>query len=135
MAALIYVDTHVAAWLYGGRIDLIPAGVRDLLNREDLLISPAVVLELQYLFEVRRTAAPAGEVVEALGADLGLKVCDLPFGEVARVAVGQSWTRDPIDRLIAGQAVARPAPLLTRDETILEHCPQAIWPKDQPTAG
>jgi PIN domain nuclease of toxin-antitoxin system len=134
VAALIYLDTHVVAWLYGGRVDLLPDGARNLLNSEELLISPAVVLELQYLFEIRRTAAPAGQVVEALAVDLGLKVCDLPFAEVARAALGQSWTRDPFDRLIAGQAQARPAPLLTRDETILQHCPQATWPKQTPPA-
>lgn len=79
MAPLIYLDTHVAAWMYAGRTDLLPAGVQSLLEEHDLLISPAVELELQYLFEVQGTAEPAAAVVAALEREVGLAVCDLPF--------------------------------------------------------
>ncbi len=114
MAPLIYLDTHVVAWMFAGRTDLIPEKARFLLDQHDLLISPAVKLELQYLFEIRRTAEPAKTVLEALGREVGLKVCDLPFAEVVEVALAQSWTRDPFDRLIVSQAALRGAP-------------QAVW--------
>ncbi|HLK10954.1 MAG TPA: hypothetical protein VKW76_06200 [Candidatus Binatia bacterium] len=45
MEALIYLDTHVVAWLYAGRVDLLSARAIQLVNDEDLRISPAVVLE------------------------------------------------------------------------------------------
>lgn len=128
MAPLIYLDTHVAAWLYGGRTDLLPQGVQALLEEHDLLISPAVLLELQYLYEIRRTAAPGQEVVDTLQRDLGLTICDLPFREVARVALTQSWTRDPFDRLIVSQAILRGLPLLTKDRPIHENFSEALWP-------
>jgi len=32
MAAVIYVDTHVVAWLFAGRLDLIPARARTLID-------------------------------------------------------------------------------------------------------
>lgn len=127
MAPLIYLDTHVAAWLYGGRTDLLPAGVRTLLEGHDLLISPAVQLELQYLYEIRRTAEPAQVVLNTLGSEIGLKLCDLPFPEVFAVALTQAWTRDPFDRLIVSQAILRGAGLVTKDEVIHEHFPQAAW--------
>jgi PIN domain nuclease of toxin-antitoxin system len=127
MAALIYLDTHVALWLYGGRIDLLPAGVRNLLEQNDLLISPMVFLEMQYLFELRRTSEPAATVLAALSREIGLGVCDLSFFEVAQEALRQDWTRDPFDRLITGQAVVRGAPLLTRDQDIRDHYSQAVW--------
>jgi PIN domain nuclease of toxin-antitoxin system len=127
MASLIYLDTHVAAWLFAGRTDLIPEKARALLNQHDLRISPAVVLELQYLFEIRRTAEPAQAVVEDLQNTVGLRICDLPFAEVVEVALSQSWTRDPFDRLIASQAILRGAPLVTKDEGIRDHLPQAVW--------
>lgn len=38
MAPLIYLDTHVAAWLFSDRVDLLPAGVRIRLEESDLLI-------------------------------------------------------------------------------------------------
>lgn len=107
MAPLIYLDTHVAAWLFAGRTDLLPQTVWTLLDEHDLLVSPAVKLELQYLYEIGRTAEPARVVIEALGRDLGLKVCDLPFPDVAEIAVDQAWTRDPFDRLIVSQAMLR----------------------------
>ena len=127
MASLIYLDTHVVAWMFAGRTDLIPEGVRALLDQHELMISPAVKLELQDLFETRRTAEPAQVVVEALGRDVGLKVCDLPFPSVVEVALGQSWTRDPFDRLIVSQAALRGASLISKDELIRQHFGQAVW--------
>jgi len=127
MAALIYLDTHVVTWLRTGRIDALPGRARLLLEENDLLISPFVVLELQYLFEIQRASEPAEVVLAALTRDVGLEVCELPFFAVARIALGQSWTRDPFDRIIVSQAVLRGAPLLTRDQSIRDHCSQAVW--------
>ncbi|MHC4858873.1 MAG: type II toxin-antitoxin system VapC family toxin, partial [Planctomycetota bacterium] len=63
MASVIYLDTHLAAWLYAGRVDLVPAPVQRLLEKEALLVSPMVALELQYLFEVGRVGAGAETVL------------------------------------------------------------------------
>jgi PIN domain nuclease of toxin-antitoxin system len=127
MASLIYLDTHVVAWMFAGRLDLFPPRVRELLNDCDLLISPAVKLELQYLFEIRRTAEPARVVLESLGREIGLKVCDLPFPDVAEIALSLDWTRDPFDRLLVSQAMLRKSPLITRDRHIRDHFPQSVW--------
>jgi PIN domain nuclease of toxin-antitoxin system len=127
MAPLIYLDTHVVAWIFAGRIDLLPSRVRSLLDEHDLLISPAVELELQYLHEIQRTAKPARQVMEALGREVGLEICDLPFSRVVETALDQSWTRDPFDRLIVSQAVLRGATLITRDQAILDNYPAATW--------
>jgi PIN domain nuclease of toxin-antitoxin system len=127
MAPLIYLDTHVVAWMFAGRVDLIPASVRALLDEHELMISPAVKLELQYLFEIRRTAEPAKVVIEGLAREVGLKVCDLPYAEVVEVALDQSWTRDPFDRVIVSQAALRGASLVTRDRAIRDHFQHAVW--------
>jgi len=135
VASLIYLDTHVAAWLYAGTIDLIPAVVRAKIEDNDLLISPAVALELQYLFEIRRTTDPARFVLDTLETEIGLKVCDLPFSAVSEVAFSQSLTRDPFDRLIVSQAVLRNTQLLTRDRTIRAHCALAVWDMELESTG
>lgn len=127
MAPLIYLDTHVAAWLFAGRIDLFPPGVRALIDDNELLISPAVVLELQYLHEIRRAAEPARVVVETLEAAIGLKVCDQPFPPVIEAALDLGWTRDPFDRILVAQAALRGAPLVTKDRLIRTHYPYAVW--------
>lgn len=124
---MIYLDTHVAAWLYAGRRELFPAAAQQLLEEEDLLISPMVGLELQYLYEIQRVTVPAARVLEALQTELGLTVCDLPFPRVAAVAWDEGWTRDPFDRLIVSQAKVRGAPLLTKDGTIHSHYALAVW--------
>lgn len=127
MASLIYLDTHVVAWLRAGRTDALPELARRLLEENDLLISPFVALELQYLFEIQRASEPAEVVLAALTRDIGLELCELPFSEVARMALGQSWTRDPFDRIIVSQAALRNAPLVTRDQVIRDHYSQAVW--------
>ena len=79
MASLIYLDTHVIAWLYAGQTERIPAAARKAINQSELLISPMVLVELQYLIEIGRFTDPVEQVLEVLGRDLGLKVCDLQF--------------------------------------------------------
>jgi PIN domain nuclease of toxin-antitoxin system len=127
MASLIYADTHVVAWLYAGRADLIPPRARALLEDNSMLVSPMVALELEYLFETGRTAEPARRVLHTLGREIGLQVCDLPFPDVVEVAARQSWTRDPFDRIIVAQAALRRAPLVTRDAAIRAHYTRALW--------
>lgn len=124
---MIYLDTHVVAWFYSGQAGLLPRPVLRLLEREPARISPMVVLELELLFEVGRTAHPAAPVVEALQSELGVQVCELPFQEVVRGALAQSWTRDPFDRVIVAQAAVRRSRLLTKDQSIRDHYDQAIW--------
>ena len=125
---MIYLDTHVVAWLFAGRVDLLPRPVVELIDRDELLISPIVALELQYLFEIARTTEPAKVVVEALTRELGLKSCDLPFTEVIVEALNQSWTRDPFDLIIVSHAQLRGTSLLTKDQTIRDHFTHALWP-------
>ncbi len=127
MAPLIYLDTHTAVWLYAGQIERIPAVARETINECKVLISPMALIEIQYLIEVGRFTAPVEQVVEVLGRDLGLTVCDLPFSTVARRAFALNWTRDPFDRLIVSQAAVRDASLVTKDREIHQHYPGALW--------
>jgi PIN domain nuclease of toxin-antitoxin system len=127
MASVIYLDTHVVAWLFAGRLDLLSARARQLLEDGSLLISPMVELELEYLFEIGRTTLPGRDVVESLRGEIGLGVCDLPFRRVVSAALGQSWTRDPFDRVVTAHATLRQAPLLTQDRVIRQHYPRAVW--------
>lgn len=131
---MIHLDTHVVVWLFAGdRERLRPAW--EVLEAEDLVISPLVELELQTLFEVRRTTVPGAEVVADLVQRVGLQVSSAPLARVVGLALGASWTRDPFDRLIAASAVADGAPLLTADGTILAHVPTAFWGSAPPRTG
>lgn len=58
---------------------------------------------------------------------IGLQVADASLADVAGAAADLTWTRDPFDRLIAAQAIAANAPLVTADRTILANLPLATW--------
>ena len=124
---MIYLDTHVVAWLYGGHLNKLSGKALQEITNETLLISPMVVLELQLLFESGRAKDPASKVIASLERDFEIKVCDHPFPRIAASAMEIKWTRDPFDRLIVAQAMANDATLLTKDERMRQHYKQAIW--------
>lgn len=124
---MIYLDTHVVAWLYAGRVDLLSARARQLLELEELLISPMVTLELEFLREIGRLAVGGNAVVQSLAAQIGLRVCERPFAVVVESALDQSWTRDPFDRVIVGHAALAGSALLTKDATIRRRYRRACW--------
>jgi len=127
MAAIAYLDTHVVAWLYAGHVELLSDRALSVLRDSDLLISPMVRLELQYLHEVGRTTVPARAVMQELASTIGLRLCRLSFGEVVEKAERHSWTRDPFDRIIVAQAAHARAALVTKDKTIQQNYSMAVW--------
>ena len=128
MASLIYLDTHVVVWLHAEGGSAIPAASAELLEETpDLRISPMVRLELQYLYEIGRVTEPPLPVLDGLESALGLTICNAPFAAIVREAEGQNWTRDPFDRLIVAQASLYNATLITKDEFIHRHYPNAFW--------
>ncbi len=125
---MIYIDTHVAAWLYAGVDQLMSMEARvSLQDSDDIRVSPMVRLELQYLFEIGRVTAPAAKVMDELRTALGLTVCDASFVAVAHLAEDLTWTRDPFDRLIVAHATLHDAPLLTKDGTLHQNYTRCVW--------
>lgn len=124
---MIYLDTHVVVWLYAGDVERFSKKAVELIEEHDLLISPAVLLELQFLKEIKRITADSMLVFQTLEETIGLQMCKLDFSKVVIGALSQSWTRDPFDRLIAAHASVRNELLLTKDRTIRRHCATACW--------
>jgi PIN domain nuclease of toxin-antitoxin system len=128
MAGLIYLDTHVVAWLYGlGASALSETAAAEIEDAAEVRVSPMVRLELQYLHETGRTTEPALPVLDALQTMIGLSVCDAPFPAVIREAERHGWTRDPFDRIIVAQAALAEAGLVTRDRELHRHYPASVW--------
>ncbi len=124
---MTYLDTHVVIWLFGGERHRLSSAATEQIRNEELLVSPAVVLELQLLHEIKRLRAVAVKVIERLSSEIGLAVCRLPFTSVLEHAVKQSWTRDPFDRLIVAQASANDAALVSKDGEIRSNYNRSIW--------
>lgn len=123
----VYLDTHVALWLYAGETERLGKLAAELINREPVGVSPVVVLELQYLKEIGRiTAAPRAIIVD-LKRNLGIAVEDRSMELVMEHAHKLTWARDVFDRLIVAQASLDNADLVTSDRLIRKHYPKAVW--------
>ena len=124
---MIYLDTHVVVWLYAGEVERFGDVVSQLINSHDLLISPIVRLELQYLYEIQRLKDDAQLIIADLSNRIGLRVCDKDFNAVVHEATAVSWTRDPFDRLIVANASLNKAILVSKDQNILANYSLARW--------
>jgi len=127
MASLIHLDTHVVAWLYAGRHDLLGRKAVARIERSELLVSPMVLLELEYLHQSGCTARGAEGVIDDLASRIGLRVSETPFAAVVKRGLAMVWTRDPFDRLIVAHAAVDGLPLVTKDETIRAHYRSCVW--------
>ena len=123
---MTYLDTHSALWLCTRDVALSDAALREIESGE-LRLSPMAILEMQLLQEIGRLNAPPARFVGILKRDFEVTVCSIPFHAVVEAAIGETWTRDPFDRVIVAQARFAKGKLITRDRKILEHFPGALW--------
>jgi PIN domain nuclease of toxin-antitoxin system len=124
----IYLDTNAAVYLARRGLDRFNREARRLIERGALRVSPMVLLEMEYMHEIGRSARRAQDILRKLDLELGLAVCDLPFADVARAALDEKWTRDPFDRIIVAQAkVNGLAPLISSDEEMAKYYPRTVW--------
>src|SRR5262245_58818719 len=108
---MILLDTNALIWLEQGHTRSKPLTAR----RGRLFISPASILELQFLVEAGRIRLKRSTVSDvARREDLWL-LDDPPAAAWFEETLGLSWTRDPFDRLIVAHARFRGWRLATGD--------------------
>ena len=123
-----YLDTQVMVWLCQKQLDKLSRKAKAAIEESDLLISPIVLLELQYLYEIKKLIHPPQALLSQLESQIGLRLCDHGFPSVVQAALLESWTRDPFDRLIVAHAKAHGyAPLVTSDGDIRRHYSASVW--------
>jgi PIN domain nuclease of toxin-antitoxin system len=127
METIIHCDTHTVLWLYSGELDRFSKKGIHALESNELMVSPMVRLEMQFLYEIERITQKPDQILRALKTDLSVKVCNDSFDAVVEVAETLHWTRDPFDRLIVAHALVKHAPLITKDATIRKHYSNCIW--------
>ena len=112
---MILLDTNALIWLEQGH-----ARGRALLRADrQLYVSPASMLELQFLIEAGRIRLREG-TLEQLAEDDRWLVDDPPAAAWFSRAIDLSWTRDPFDRLLVAHARYRGWRLATADTSILK---------------
>jgi PIN domain nuclease of toxin-antitoxin system len=113
---VILLDTNALIW-----VDAAHSRSRALAAlRDRLYVSPASILELQFLQEsgkMRLRRASAEWILE----DDRWMVDDPPAGAWFLRATQVGWTRDPFDRLLVAHAQVRRWRLATGDARVLEH--------------
>ncbi|MBA7517289.1 hypothetical protein ES705_09342 [subsurface metagenome] len=124
---MIYLDSHLVVWLYQKEFSLISRKAIDMLENNELFISPIIMLELEYLYEVSRIKEHAQIIIDYLSFKVGLQTSSLDFNKVIHAAINERWTRDPFDRIITAHARCNDAILLTKDTIIQKNYPKAVW--------
>ena len=120
------LDTHVAVGLYEGHTRGLGAQARRAIDRDVVTISPAVLLEIEILHEIRRIREGANVIATRLAEDLDIRVASERFSDVATESLAWSFTRDPFDRLIVAHAALAKVALITQDTLIRFRYPKAL---------
>lgn len=124
---MIHIDTHIAIWLYEGLLEKFSNKAKSLLEKEQILISPMAILELELLHEINRYNVPSSILIEELQNSIDLEISDANHNMVITNAKRHKWTRDPFDRIIVANASVDDAFLLTKDKEIHKMFDKAIW--------
>ena len=124
---VVYLDTHVVAWLYDALVDKLSAKARAVIDANELHISWMVKLELQYLYEIGRIRTKPDPIIDELTDSIGLRMSDVSMGKVTEAALRTAWTRDVFDRLITAESQVTGFGLVTKDASIRKNFKLAIW--------
>jgi PIN domain nuclease of toxin-antitoxin system len=125
---MIFLDTHIVVWMYTKQEGKFSSAILNFLNTHELAISPIVVLELQYLYEIKRATEPAHTILSYLKNQRVIKVDSGNWENVTIHALEISWTRDVFDRYIVAHADFHQSPLISKDKHIGNNYPLTISP-------
>lgn len=114
---VILLDTNGLIWLV-----MAHARARPLMKSSArMFVSPATLLEIQYLIEAGRLRFKRAVQLSTLYEDERWTIDDPPAVSWFETALDLGWTTEPFDRLIVAHARLRGWRLATADAVILEH--------------
>lgn len=123
----VYLDTHILIWLYANTTDLIPNKSLVKIKTCNLLVSPMVELELEYLRERKRIRCTSKKIIGELSDILTVTISSVPFNDTIAEAKNIHWTRDPFDRIIVAEAKIQKTSLITKNQIIRKNYKKTIW--------
>ena len=113
---MILLDTNAVIWLHHGH----RRGRRLDAHLGQLYVSPANLLELQFLVEAGRIRLRRGATVRDLANDDRWAMDNPSSVDWFERALDTAWTRDPFDRLLVAHAAFRGWRLATGDGLLLD---------------
>ncbi|MBM3699582.1 MAG: type II toxin-antitoxin system VapC family toxin [Actinobacteria bacterium] len=122
-----FLDTHIIIWLYEKRINLLSEKAKKYIEENDLLISPIVNMEIEYLFEIEKIKDNSETILGYLEKNIGLRVQNSDFKEIIKISLNEKWTRDPFDRIIVAHAKYMDLTLISKDEKITKNYFRTIY--------
>ena len=124
----LYLDTHIVIWLREKALHKFSKKALSCIENADvIMVSAMVVLELKYLYEIGKINEEPQHIISDLSDMIDLKVDQNSFYDSVKEALYVRWTRDAFDRLIVANAIFASAPLLTKDQKILENFEDAVF--------
>ena len=124
---MIFLDTHVVVWLYAGLVGRLSQYAIYLIENHKLCISPMVLLELQYLYEIKKISIAAENIYKDLHLRIGLTVDHTDWTSITKEALKLDWARDPFDRYIMAHALCCDKFLISSDKKMLKKFPLAVF--------
>ena len=113
---MILLDTNAVVWLHRGH----RRGLRLERHFGQLHVSPASLLEIQFLVEIGRIRLRSGATVHDLVDDDRWTMDSPASVDWFERALQLGWTRDPFDRLLVAHAALRGWRIATGDGALLE---------------
>jgi PIN domain nuclease of toxin-antitoxin system len=112
---MVFIDTHIAIWLYENLTDLLTADEKEAIEKEEISISPIILLEIEYLYDIGRIKKNTKSIIKYLSDKIGLEIDKNDFYKIVEISIKEKWTRDPFDRIIVSQAKLKDSYLITHD--------------------
>lgn len=124
---IVYLDTHIAVWLYDGLVENLSLPAKEMIESGNLFLPAMTFLELAYLHEIGRFSSTPERTFKVLEKELAIKRSEYSFFDIARIATNFKWSRDPFNRLIVAEATLAKGYLISKDRTIRTHFAHTVW--------
>lgn len=121
------LDSHALLWLLNGSREM-PSRTRDALTADgtEIWFSPVAIYELGLQVTLRRLAA-FPRPMRDIALEQSLTELAIDSSHAARAAALPLIHRDPLDRVIAAQAIVEDMTVVTRDPKIAALGARTLW--------